>query len=115
MLMVVALQTQEEMRRVTEAFPDIPVYINASAVRPAPTHAEYADIGVALYNISIAKVAQIMMSHFLADCRERGADAFNTFMESDMAPGTLDIRLSGVDGFPGGDRNRARLPARGSP
>jgi hypothetical protein len=35
-------------------------------------HAEYAEMGVATYNISVAKVAQIMMERFLDDCRQRG-------------------------------------------
>jgi 2-methylisocitrate lyase-like PEP mutase family enzyme len=87
MLMVMALQSREEMRRVTEAFPDTPIYINASAVKPAPSHAEFAALGCATYNISIAKVAQIWMEGFLAQCREKGADAFNAFMESDTAKG----------------------------
>ena len=56
MLMVVALQNREETRRVMEAFPGTPIYINASAIRPGLAHAEYAEMGVATYSISVAKV-----------------------------------------------------------
>ncbi len=87
MLMVMALQSRDEMRRVMEAFKGADIYVNASAIKPGLTHGEYAEMGVATYNISIAKVAQIMMERFLADCSERGADAFNDFMQSDTAAG----------------------------
>lgn len=98
MLMVMALQSREEMRRVTEAFPGTDIYINASSVRPALSHDEYREIGVATYNVSISKVAQIMMHGFLRDYRERGADAFNAFMETvrDQPHGTFGyLELTG--------------------
>lgn len=80
-LMVMGLRSRDEIQAVREAFPEIPMYINASAVRPALTHAEYCSFGVATYNVSISKVAQLMMHDFLIDLRERGADALNSFME----------------------------------
>ena len=100
MLMVVALQTREEIRRVMEAFPGTPIYINAGAVRPLLTHAEYAGMGVATYNVSVAKVAQIMMERFLEDCRRRGADAFNDFMASETATGRSTLDYLSLTGFP---------------
>jgi 2-methylisocitrate lyase-like PEP mutase family enzyme len=111
MLMVMALQSREEMRRVTEAFPETAIYINASAVRPALTHREYAELGVTTYNVSVAKVAQIMMERFLADCRERGADAFNDFMASDTATGRSTFGYLELTAFPAVvDIERAYLP-----
>ena len=98
MLMVMALQSREEMRTVLEAFPDVPVYINASSVRPPLSHAEYRDLGVATYNVSISKVAQIMMHDFLLRYRAQGADAFNAFMETvkDQPHGTFGyLELTG--------------------
>ena len=112
MLMVVALQTREEMRRVMEAFPGTPIYINAGAVRPLLSHAEYAEMGVATYNISVAKVAQIMMERFLDDCRQRGADAFNDFMASETATGRSTLGYLSLTGFPAVvEIERAFLPA----
>lgn len=87
MLMVMALQSREEMRKVLETFPGKDIYINATSIRPALTSAEFEQMGVATYNISISKVAQIMMERFLARCRESGADAFNDFArEADVSP-----------------------------
>lgn len=100
MLMVMALQSREEMRRVVEAFPGAPIYINASSVRPALTHAEYKEIGVATYNVSISKVAQIMMQRFLSDYRERGADAFNDFMAGAKAKPQDTFAYLELTGFP---------------
>jgi 2-methylisocitrate lyase-like PEP mutase family enzyme len=100
MLMVMALQSREEMRRVMEAFPDAAIYINASSVRPALTHAEYLEFGVASYNVSISKVAQIMMQRFLAEYRERGADAFNDFMAEAKAQPRDTFAYLELTGFP---------------
>jgi 2-methylisocitrate lyase-like PEP mutase family enzyme len=44
MLMVMALQSREEMRRVVDAFPGADV-INASSIRPALSDAEYVEMG----------------------------------------------------------------------
>jgi 2-methylisocitrate lyase-like PEP mutase family enzyme len=44
MLMVMALQSREEMRRVVDAFPGADV-INASSIRPALLDAEYVEMG----------------------------------------------------------------------
>jgi 2-methylisocitrate lyase-like PEP mutase family enzyme len=100
MLMVMALQSREEMRRVVEAFPGAAIYINASSVRPALTHAEYQDFGVASYNVSISKVAQIMMQRFLAEYLERGADAFNDFMVDAKARPQDTFSYLELTGFP---------------
>jgi 2-methylisocitrate lyase-like PEP mutase family enzyme len=100
MLMVMALQSREEMRRVMEAFPDAAIYINASSVRPALTHSEYQEFSVASYNVSISKVAQIMMQRFLAEYRERGADAFNDFMAEAKAQPKDTFAYLELTGFP---------------
>ncbi len=100
MLMVMALQSRDEMRRVVEAFPDNHIYINASAVKPALSAAEYADIGVSTYNISISKVAQLMMERFLRDCKERNADAFNDFMETQKESKLGTFSYLDLTGFP---------------
>lgn len=100
MLMVMALQSREEMRRVTEAFPGVPIYINASSVRPLIGHSEYGALGCTVYNISVAKVAQIMMERFLAECRQRGAEAFNDFMASDTATGKSTFGYLNLTAFP---------------
>jgi len=44
MLMVMALQSREEMRRVVDAFPGADV-INVSSIRPALSDAEYVEMG----------------------------------------------------------------------
>jgi 2-methylisocitrate lyase-like PEP mutase family enzyme len=100
MLMVMALQSREEMRRVVEAFPEAPIYINASSVRPALTHAEYKETGVSTYNVSVSKVAQIMMQRFLSDYRDRGADAFNDFMAEAKAKPQDTFAYLELTGFP---------------
>ena len=99
-LMIMALQSREEIRRVREAFPHAAMYINASAVRPALTRDEYRDFGVATYNISISKVAQIMMHDFLLDCRRRGADALNDFMASVEGHPDGEFSYLELTGFP---------------
>ncbi|MBD9560659.1 isocitrate lyase/phosphoenolpyruvate mutase family protein [Ensifer sp. ENS03] len=100
MLMVMALQSRDEMRRVVEAFPRKHIYINASAVKPALSAAEYADIGVSTYNISISKVAQLMMERFLRDCKERHADAINDFMETQKGSKLGTFPYLDLTGFP---------------
>lgn len=100
MLMVMALQSREEMRRVIEAFPGIDIYVNASSVRPALSHAEYKEFGVATYNVSISKVAQIMMETFLRDYHARGADAFNAFMDQQSSLPNGTFGYLELTGFP---------------
>ena len=100
MLMVMALQSREEMRIVTEAFPGVDLYINASAVRPPLSHEEYRQFGVATYNVSISKVAQLMMHDFLLDYRERGADAFNAFMDGVKGHPNGTFSYLELTGFP---------------
>lgn len=100
MLMVVALRNREEMRRVIEAFPGAPIYLNAGAVKPALSAAEYREMNVATYNVSLSKVAQLFMEGFVRDCHLRGANAFNDFM--DMQTGSKLGTLSYLEltGFP---------------
>ncbi|MET3794487.1 isocitrate lyase/PEP mutase family protein [Aquamicrobium terrae] len=100
MLMVMALQDREEMRRVTEAFPGTPIYVNASSIRPPLSATEYGALGAATYNISISKVAQLMMDAFLRDCHERGADAFNDFMETQKNSRHGTFSYLELTGFP---------------
>lgn len=100
MLMVMALQSREEMARVTEAFPGTPIYVNASAIRPALRAEEYGALGAATYNISISKVAQLMMEAFLRDCHARGADAFNDFMATQTASRHGALSYLDLTGFP---------------
>ncbi|MBS7543822.1 isocitrate lyase/PEP mutase family protein [Ancylobacter oerskovii] len=100
MLMIMALQSREEIRRVREAFPDALMYINASAVKPALGSDEYREFGVVTYNISIAKVAQLMMQDFLADCRARGADALNDFNAGRAANPLGEFGYLELTGFP---------------
>jgi hypothetical protein len=67
---------------------------------------------VATYNISVAKVAQIIMERFLDDCRQRGADAFNDFMASEAATGRSTLGYLSLTGFPAVvEIERAFLPA----
>lgn len=100
MLMVMALQSREEMQRVLEAFPEADIYINASSVKPALSAAEYEASGAAVYNISISKVSQLMMEAFLRDCRERNADAFNDFMETQKSSKLGTFSYLDLTGFP---------------
>lgn len=100
MLMVMALQSREEMQRVVEAFLGTPIYINASSVKPALATQDYADLGVATYNISISKVAQLMMEGFLQHCRDQGADAFNAFMETQRSSRHGTFSYLDLTGFP---------------
>lgn len=100
MLMVMALQSREEMRRVTEAYPQTPIYVNASAIKPALAAHEYGELGAATYNISISKVAQLMMQAFLRDCRDRGSDAFNDFMATQTGSKHGTFSYLDLTGFP---------------
>ena len=100
MLMVVALRSREEMARVLEAFPGTPIYINAGAVKPALTAAEYREMGVATYNVSLSKVAQLFMEGFVRDCQLRGADAFNDFMETQKGSKLGTLSYLELTGFP---------------
>jgi 2-methylisocitrate lyase-like PEP mutase family enzyme len=99
-LMIMALQSRDEIRKVRETFPDTPLYVNASAVRPPLTSDEYRELGVATYNVSISKVAQIMMHDFLLDCRRRGADALNDFMASIEGHPHGEFSYLELTGFP---------------
>jgi 2-methylisocitrate lyase-like PEP mutase family enzyme len=99
-LMIMALQSREEIRRLREAFPEAAMYINASGVKPALSNDEYRELGVATYNISISKVAQLMMHDFLLDCRRRGADALNDFMGAVQGHPDGEFSYLELTGFP---------------
>lgn len=79
MLMITALQSREEIRTVTETFPEARLELNVSGLDPALTSQEFRDFGIAITTMSISKVAQVMMYDFLLEFRERGFDAFNEF------------------------------------
>lgn len=100
MLMVMALQSREEMQRVAKAFPGTPIYFNATSVKPALADVEYRELGAATYNVSISKVAQLMMERFLADCHSRGADAFNDFMKGEQSAPHGTLGYLHLTGFP---------------
>lgn len=100
MLMIMALRSREEIARVAEALPGVPIYYNASAVKPALGHAEYAGFNAATYNISISKVSQLMMEAFLRQCHEQGADAFNAFMDSQTSSRHGALSYLELTGFP---------------
>jgi hypothetical protein len=52
------------------------------------------------------------MERFLDDCRQRGADAFNDFMASEMATGRSTLGYLSLTGFPAVvEIERAFLPA----
>ena len=99
-LMIMALQSREEMRAISEAFPEAALYLNASAVKPGLTHDEYRELGVATYNVSISKVAQLMMHDFLLDFRARGADAYNDFVERTRGHPDGEFSYLALTGFP---------------
>jgi 2-methylisocitrate lyase-like PEP mutase family enzyme len=100
MLMVMALQSREEVRELRERFPEVLIYVNASAINPPLAHAEYAELDMTTYNVSIAKVAQLMMSNFLDDYRVRGADAYNAFLSASRSDQTQMFKYLELTGFP---------------
>lgn len=100
MLVVVGPRTRDEVRRIVDGFPDMPVYVNASSVRPPLSTQDYVDLGVATYNISLSKVAQLMMEEFLRSCHDNHADAFNTFMEGQTQSRLGTFSYLDLTGFP---------------
>jgi 2-methylisocitrate lyase-like PEP mutase family enzyme len=82
MLMITALQSREEIRAVREAFPEATLQLNLSGLTPPLTGAELREFDVAIVDISISKVAQVMMYDFLTELRRDGVDAFNRFTEA---------------------------------
>lgn len=81
MLMVTALRSREEIRTVREAFPDARLQLNISGISPPITHDEFRELGISIVDVSISKVAQVMMYDFLKDLGRNGIDAFNDFTE----------------------------------
>lgn len=100
MVMVMALQSREELRKVKETFPGKLVFFNASAIKPALTTKEYEELGVATYSLSISKVAQLMMHNFLLDYKERGADALNAFNDTLEGHPLGEFSYLELTGFP---------------
>jgi 2-methylisocitrate lyase-like PEP mutase family enzyme len=93
MLMITALQSREEIRAVREAFPNAVIQLNISGIEPPISQAEFHDFGIALFDVSISKVAQIMMYDFLVKLRTEGLGAFN-----DVVQGSKDHPI-GIFGF----------------
>jgi 2-methylisocitrate lyase-like PEP mutase family enzyme len=79
MLMITALQSREEIARVRDAFPEARLQLNISGINPPLSAQELGDFGVSIVDISISKVAQIMMYDFLSELRTGGIDVFNEF------------------------------------
>jgi 2-methylisocitrate lyase-like PEP mutase family enzyme len=78
MLMITALQSREEIRTVREAFPDALLQLNIS-INPPLTEGEFREFRVSIFDISISKIAQMMMYDFLVKLRHDGIAAFNEF------------------------------------
>ena len=57
-------------------------------------------MGVATYNVSLSKVAQLFMEGFVRDCKLREADAFNAFMETQKASKLGPLSYLELTGFP---------------
>jgi 2-methylisocitrate lyase-like PEP mutase family enzyme len=81
MMMITALQSREEIRRVREAFPDALLKLNIS-INPPLTEREFRDFRISIYDISISKIAQMMMFDFLTKLRRDGIAAFNDFTQA---------------------------------
>lgn len=81
MLMITALQSREEIRAVREAFPEAKLQLNISGISPPITHEEFREFRISIVDISIAKVAQVMMYDFLKDLGQNGIGVFNDFTE----------------------------------
>ncbi len=81
MLMITALQSREEIRKVRETFPDAKIELNISGINPPITSDEFRELGVAMITMPISKVAQMMMYDFLVEFRERGFAAFNDYTQ----------------------------------
>jgi hypothetical protein len=79
--MITALQSREEIRRVREAFPEALLKLNIS-ISPPLTEREFRDFRISIYDISISKIAQMMMFDFLTKLRRDGIAAFNEFTQS---------------------------------
>jgi 2-methylisocitrate lyase-like PEP mutase family enzyme len=82
MLMITALQSREEIRAVREAFPDALLQLNISGLNPPLTQDEFRDFGISIVDVSISKIAQMMMFDFLTKLRRDGIAAFNDFTDS---------------------------------
>lgn len=81
MLMITALQSREEIRTVREAFPNALIKLNIS-IDPPLAESEFCDFRISIYDISISKIAQMMMFDFLTRLRREGIAAFNDFTQS---------------------------------
>jgi 2-methylisocitrate lyase-like PEP mutase family enzyme len=79
MLMITALQSREEIRRIRDAFPEARIQLNISGIDPPLSGEELRALDVSIVDISISKVAQVMMHDFLTELRSDGIDVFNAF------------------------------------
>ena len=69
-------------------------------------------MGVATYNVSVAKVAQIMMERFLDECRAAGRGCVQRFHGIGTATGRSTLGYLSLTGFPAVvEIERAFLPA----
>lgn len=81
MVMVTALQSREEIRRLREAFPDAKFELNVSGISPALDERDFREFRISLVSVQISKIAQIMMHDFLTDLQTNGFSTFNDFVE----------------------------------
>ena len=99
MLMITALQSREEIRTVREAFPEAPLKLNIS-IDPPLTQSEFRDFRVSIFDISISKIAQMMMFDFLTRLRRDGIGAFNDFTQAHKAHPIGMFGFLELTGFP---------------
>jgi 2-methylisocitrate lyase-like PEP mutase family enzyme len=100
MLMITALQSREEIATVREAFPGAVMQLNISGIDPPITQAEFRAFGIALVDISISKVAQIMMYDFLTQLKTGGIDVFNDFTQKNKQHPIGIFGFLELTGFP---------------
>jgi 2-methylisocitrate lyase-like PEP mutase family enzyme len=100
MLMITALQSREEIATVREAFPGAVMQLNISGIDPPITQAEFRAFGIALVDISISKVAQIMMYDFLTQLKTGGIDVFNDFIQKNKQHPIGIFGFLELTGFP---------------
>ncbi len=100
MLMITALQSREEIATVRRAFPEAVMQLNISGIDPPITQAEFQEFGIALVDVSISKVAQIMMYDFLTKLKSGGIDVFNEFTQKNKQHPIGIFGFLELTGFP---------------
>ena len=115
MLMVVALRSREEMTRVLEAFPETPIYINAGAVKPELSAAEYREMGVATYNISLSKVAAAVHGRLRPRLQVAGGGCVQRLHGNAESFEARHVVLSRADRVSGDPRDREENSSRSRP